>query len=157
MKRMRTTSVIFFNDTATTEIYTLSLHDALPISASGGPECGFAKWKTTQTRRAATRVDDLTPPGHGEIIGGRAGERRPTSAGFQGGVMSPKDVAMSTKDVAAARRRREAKTGSDWWQCRVHLWMARENRLRRAGGRPHRRPQQPFVRMDRGGARPARP
>src|SRR4029077_8006140 len=24
---------IFFNDTATTEIYTLSLHDALPISA----------------------------------------------------------------------------------------------------------------------------
>src|SRR2546429_5401683 len=25
----------FFNDTATTEIYTLSLHDALPISAGG--------------------------------------------------------------------------------------------------------------------------
>src|SRR5437867_8183184 len=27
-------SVFFFNDTATTEIYTLSLHDALPISVS---------------------------------------------------------------------------------------------------------------------------
>src|SRR5216684_8912108 len=27
-------SVFFFNDTATTEIYTLSLHDALPISAA---------------------------------------------------------------------------------------------------------------------------
>src|SRR5256885_17267201 len=26
----------FFNDTATTEIYTLSLHDALPISYPGG-------------------------------------------------------------------------------------------------------------------------
>src|SRR5438034_6385252 len=26
----------FFNDTATTEIYTLSLHDALPICAAGG-------------------------------------------------------------------------------------------------------------------------
>src|SRR5256885_8920227 len=26
----------FFNDTATTEIYTLSLHDALPISTSAG-------------------------------------------------------------------------------------------------------------------------
>src|SRR3712207_7303651 len=26
----------FFNDTATTEIYTLSLHDALPISAAPG-------------------------------------------------------------------------------------------------------------------------
>src|SRR3712207_7494830 len=28
----------FFNDTATTEIYTLSLHDALPISRYIGPE-----------------------------------------------------------------------------------------------------------------------
>src|SRR2546425_7300908 len=28
---LRTFSVFFFNDTATTEIYTLSLHDALPI------------------------------------------------------------------------------------------------------------------------------
>src|ERR1022692_2461117 len=27
--------VFFFNDTATTEIYTLSLHDALPISSRG--------------------------------------------------------------------------------------------------------------------------
>ena len=26
--------IFFFNDTATTEIYTLSLHDALPISRS---------------------------------------------------------------------------------------------------------------------------
>src|SRR5205823_13240730 len=31
----------FFNDTATTEIYTLSLHDALPIcSEAGGADCG---------------------------------------------------------------------------------------------------------------------
>src|SRR2546429_6393304 len=29
----------FFNDTATTEIYTLSLHDALPISQRGPPNC----------------------------------------------------------------------------------------------------------------------
>src|SRR3712207_8405567 len=29
---MRDALVFFFNDTATTEIYTLSLHDALPIS-----------------------------------------------------------------------------------------------------------------------------
>src|SRR5688572_32841499 len=28
--------LFFFNDTATTEIYTLSLHDALPISGSTG-------------------------------------------------------------------------------------------------------------------------
>src|SRR2546426_8304090 len=30
---LHTFSFFFFNDTATTEIYTLSLHDALPISA----------------------------------------------------------------------------------------------------------------------------
>src|SRR3712207_9210981 len=30
-RAQRTARVFFFNDTATTEIYTLSLHDALPI------------------------------------------------------------------------------------------------------------------------------
>src|SRR5260221_1058384 len=32
MRRSHTSPFFFFNDTATTEIYTLSLHDALPIS-----------------------------------------------------------------------------------------------------------------------------
>src|SRR5476651_1965806 len=39
--------VFFFNDTATTEIYTLSLHDALPISSVGvlaeGPDGKFSE------------------------------------------------------------------------------------------------------------------
>src|SRR3989449_10454464 len=34
----------FFNDTATTEIYTLSLHDALPISKSRRHEIGTRYW-----------------------------------------------------------------------------------------------------------------
>src|SRR2546421_4048948 len=34
MSRHSTFSFFFFNDTATTEIYTLSLHDALPISSA---------------------------------------------------------------------------------------------------------------------------
>src|SRR2546429_7340922 len=34
----RVSSCFFFNDTATTEIYTLSLHDALPISPAPGRE-----------------------------------------------------------------------------------------------------------------------
>src|SRR5574343_2048905 len=38
----------FFNDTATTEIYTLSLHDALPISPS--PVRWSITWTTTTTR-----------------------------------------------------------------------------------------------------------
>src|SRR6266487_4271368 len=32
IQRTKDTAPFFFNDTATTEIYTLSLHDALPIS-----------------------------------------------------------------------------------------------------------------------------
>src|SRR2546422_9571485 len=45
MKRQRNSIFFFFNDTATTEIYTLSLHDALPICGppardhAGGHQC----------------------------------------------------------------------------------------------------------------------
>src|SRR5258708_30935878 len=45
----------FFNDTATTEIYTLSLHDALPISA---PSC-------------ARRADSSRSPPSGHFPGSR--------------------------------------------------------------------------------------
>src|SRR3970040_2714232 len=34
----------FFNDTATTEIYTLSLHDALPISPSPSTSRQYSSW-----------------------------------------------------------------------------------------------------------------
>src|SRR5437870_8067163 len=46
--------LFFFNDTATTEIYTLSLHDALPIS----PEPSQVR---RCRRRARTRSSDLRP------------------------------------------------------------------------------------------------
>src|SRR5256885_9091034 len=38
-----TFAFFFFNDTATTEIYTLSLHDALPISHPRGQQGGQAR------------------------------------------------------------------------------------------------------------------
>src|SRR5438874_9783959 len=41
----------FFNDTATTEIYTLSLHDALPISPSLSRLQAGAHWRTLWHRR----------------------------------------------------------------------------------------------------------
>src|SRR2546430_12170634 len=62
----------FFNDTATTEIYTLSLHDALPISEhlssaifAYGSSTGLVsrlaaasrKWNGTNTWRGATRSE----------------------------------------------------------------------------------------------------
>src|SRR3989475_7381075 len=40
----------FFNDTATTEIYTLSLHDALPISTSVGMAIA-GRWMARQFNR----------------------------------------------------------------------------------------------------------
>src|SRR3712207_6911754 len=39
--------IVFFNDTATTEIYTLSLHDALPISARASLEGFNARERAT--------------------------------------------------------------------------------------------------------------
>src|SRR2546430_10629459 len=39
----------FFNDTATTEIYTLSLHDALPIYAASAP--GTMTTSSSEVRR----------------------------------------------------------------------------------------------------------
>src|SRR5215813_384884 len=45
----------FFNDTATTEIYTLSLHDALPISEPR------AAGRTNDGRRVHSLADGLPP------------------------------------------------------------------------------------------------
>src|SRR6266567_8769351 len=45
----------FFNDTATTEIYTLSLHDALPSSARWPPAWRRSRGRTAVSpRRSAT-------------------------------------------------------------------------------------------------------
>src|SRR5215467_16289954 len=44
----------FFNDTATTEIYTLSLHDALPISSPSWRPCRSRpppRWRSSTLRR----------------------------------------------------------------------------------------------------------
>src|SRR2546421_3432619 len=50
--------IFFFNDTATTEIYTLSLHDALPISchASALPA---ELWPLNSTVRLGRRTVEL--------------------------------------------------------------------------------------------------
>src|SRR3989442_7597246 len=48
----------FFNDTATTEIYTLSLHDALPISAPGRQQRGQRLRHHLQLRQPAAPGGD---------------------------------------------------------------------------------------------------
>src|SRR5438034_10284211 len=42
-------SLFFFNDTATTEFYSLSLHDALPIS------CRASRWQQRRRQRQTSR------------------------------------------------------------------------------------------------------
>src|SRR5258708_14943202 len=54
--RNRSSTFFFFNDTATTEIYTLSLHDALPISRRCYPQRGIG-WRV-RSRQAAS-VEDV--------------------------------------------------------------------------------------------------
>src|SRR5690242_7294008 len=51
-------ALCFFNDPATTEIYTLSLHDALPISATRirrDPGDDFARHRGARAREARRR------------------------------------------------------------------------------------------------------
>src|SRR5216683_5745687 len=50
----------FFNDTATTEIYTLSLHDALPVCSLGAPvQFGSASAWSRRIRASAKAVRAL--------------------------------------------------------------------------------------------------
>src|SRR2546430_13401425 len=58
-------SFFFFNDTATTEIYTLSLHDALPICSSsvdtGNTEtCAASRGGLSLRRNQASRSEEHT-------------------------------------------------------------------------------------------------
>src|SRR3712207_7265691 len=74
---MSLVSVFFFNDTATTEIYTLSLHDALPICrpARGRPRPTPASRSGDPSRRPG---GSRPPPAPGGGRRRRTAARRPT-------------------------------------------------------------------------------
>src|SRR5688572_32714536 len=68
--------VFFFNDTATTEIYTLSLHDALPIwrfSRTSAVRCsGCRSTRTSCSSLIGRRVDsNVRRHGFPQILGGK--------------------------------------------------------------------------------------
>src|SRR5256885_9516472 len=64
----RSVFFFFFNDTATTEIYTLSLHDALPIWRArgpfGGPRAPVFSWCRPGSRaaRSEEHTSELQSP-----------------------------------------------------------------------------------------------
>src|SRR2546429_6851876 len=76
-----TSFFFFFNDTATTEIYTLSLHDALPISFSTDHRSGKGarphalrpRWKPPAANRRRRAVAGKLPAS----VGRRQFPRRP--------------------------------------------------------------------------------
>src|SRR3712207_7583283 len=78
----------FFNDTATTEIYTLSLHDALPIS-SLRPVASMVRTTRPGAKRAASRAQFDTT-----LVGAT------TSTGA---VSSPAPFARHTRDRKSTR------------------------------------------------------
>src|SRR5207249_11216722 len=54
------TSYFFFNDTSTTEIYTLSLHDALPISSASAMAARIpGVGRVTVSLRRSNMVSDM--------------------------------------------------------------------------------------------------
>src|SRR2546430_16801991 len=55
-------SFFFFNDTATTEIYTLSLHDALPISVGLEPSNFTSRRRTPRSRASRGASRSGVPP-----------------------------------------------------------------------------------------------
>src|SRR5258708_34592280 len=62
-------SLFFFNDTATTEIYTLSLHDALPIWRASMARCVTwisrrRKPLSTSSARSEEHTSELQSPDH---------------------------------------------------------------------------------------------
>src|SRR3712207_7322955 len=63
----------FFNDTATTEIYTLSLHDALPISAAA---TWTRRWSTRARRWTWRRITPATTTPSGRCTSSAATRRR---------------------------------------------------------------------------------
>src|SRR3712207_7994918 len=75
-RRVRERCVFFFNDTATTEIYTLSLHDALPISWR---RAGRVRCRSVRCARDAVDAhkdaSDATPGGADAADGDRKSTR----------------------------------------------------------------------------------
>src|SRR5689334_24482520 len=92
----------FFNDTATTEIYTLSLHDALPISTSvvARKEWAMIVGSNAYKKRAPSAAtspissrpnkNNNNPPNADTNMNGRRAQNKTLSAPFSAMMMLPR-------------------------------------------------------------------
>src|SRR3989475_12886069 len=119
-------SFFFFNDTATTEIYTLSLHDALPISAipQTDPSCAIAYWGIAISQRpnplagpfdTAALKNGLEAIEKGQAIGAKATRERDWLAAAREFFKDYESVAQEvrTSNYARAMRALAAKYPED--------------------------------------------
>src|SRR2546422_6151100 len=99
----------FFNDTATTEIYTLSLHDALPIS---WPIVVHQLCRDDEQQRAVreareTRVEQVGQPGGKGCVRSKPGlDRKSTRLNSSHGYISYAVFCLKKKKRSEAHSRR---------------------------------------------------
>src|SRR5256885_10512606 len=100
----------FFNDTATTEIYTLSLHDALPISRWGAaaaarsqPLRQLREWRAGRGARARARR-------------GRGAHRRPGRRDRKSTRLNSSHLVISYAVFCLKKKKNKARTdgSADW-------------------------------------------
>src|ERR1044071_698174 len=96
---------LFFNDTATTEIYTLSLHDALPISGLGGDR-GAAPPASRSAVVARDRSEEHTSELQSRVDISYAVFclKKKEELGASGS--APRDISSAGRSAPARRRRR---------------------------------------------------
>src|SRR5437667_6688500 len=99
-------SFFFFNDTATTEIYTLSLHDALPISES------------------CSRDQAMRDPGWLSALGWDLGDRKSTR-------LNSSHITISYAVFCLKKKKKEIKTKQQQEiQYKKHIKLKQNNRHR---------------------------
>src|SRR3712207_2480680 len=96
------TIVFFFNDTATTEIYTLSLHDALPICAAT-PRISSIAAEASSPERLASAIASLAR---------FCSPRRPSTSGSTSRPRASSASPPSTIPPGTRRRSRPSRTAS---------------------------------------------
>src|SRR2546429_1653819 len=104
----------FFNDTATTEIYTLSLHDALPISTTSSAWWSTRPWPSS--------------PRWGRACGGRRGSRPACSADRKSTRLNSSHGYISYA-VFCLKKKKKDKAHSHQKKCSTHKCASRQTTL----------------------------
>src|SRR2546427_6398155 len=100
--RTTVSTFFFFNDTATTEIYTLSLHDALPISQKGKRKFLFPSQPPT--------AGPITNPSPNAAAGAARSEEHTSELQSQSNLVCR--LLLEKKKKTATRRREHLHTGT---------------------------------------------